>query len=135
MGSGSVYEHVVGSKQDGISPCPPHTTSVMSEELGQLRTILVRAVDSILEVCTARGIDFPSLDKPADASEYAKDGIRNDPKVADAISLGVAAAAQLIATLQPPAMTLYSSAARVCFLGTKERTLAEILLSSTYLRA
>ncbi|KAF7791494.1 hypothetical protein EIP86_002510 [Pleurotus ostreatoroseus] len=96
----------------------------MSEELSQLRNILVNAIDSILEVCSARGIDFPSLDKPADASEYAKDGVRNDPKVADAISLGVAAAAQLIATLQPPAMTLYSSAARFnlpACLGAAER--------------
>ncbi len=85
----------------------------MAADLSKLRDIIVGAVDSILGVCAARDIAFPSLDSPADASEYAKDGVRNDPTVSEAISLGVAAAAQLIATLQPPAMTLYSSAARV----------------------
>lgn len=85
----------------------------MAEDLTKLRDIIVGAVDAILGVCAARDVAFPRLDSAADAGEYAKDGVRNDPEVADAISLGVAAAAQLIATLQPPAMTLYSSAARV----------------------
>ena len=85
----------------------------MSDDLKQLRDIIVGAVDSILGVCDATGKQFPSLDKPAEVSEFAQDGVRNDPKVTDAICLGVAAAAQLIATLQPPAMTLYNAATRV----------------------
>ena len=85
----------------------------MSQDLRQLRDIIVGAVDAILGVCEERGLEFPSLNKPAEETEFQPEGIRNDPKVNDAIILGVAAAAQLITTLQPPAMTLYNSATRV----------------------
>ena len=85
----------------------------MSEDLTQLRDIIVGAVNTILGVCAQKGSEFPSLNKPAQPAEFSPDGVRNDPVVTDAITLGVAAAAQLIATLQPPAMTLYNSAARV----------------------
>lgn len=85
----------------------------MAEDLRQLRDVIVGAIDSILAVCEQRGCDFPRLDCPAEPSEFLPEGVRNDPKVTDAIVLGVAAASQLITTLSPPAMTLYNSAARV----------------------
>ena len=85
----------------------------MSSELEQLRKILNDALDRITVVCERRKTTFPSLDSPADPSELLPSGIRNDPEILDAATVGVAAAAQLIATLQPPAVTLISSAFRV----------------------
>ena len=78
----------------------------MSEDLQQLRDILVGAIDTILGICEQRGCDFPSLEKPAEAAEFLPDGVRNDAKVTDAIKLGVEAADKLIAKLQPQAMKL-----------------------------
>ncbi|THG98942.1 hypothetical protein EW026_g3332 [Hermanssonia centrifuga] len=84
----------------------------MAVELTQLRGIIVGTIDAILDACKREGKDFPKLDVPAEPAEFLPDGIRNDSQVLDAITLGVAAASQLIATLQPPAMTLYTSATR-----------------------
>ena len=85
----------------------------MSEDLRRLRAIINSSIDTVLQACEARGVDFPKLDNPADESEFTADGIRNDARVAVAISLAVAAAGQMIATLQPPAMTMYTSATKV----------------------
>ncbi|KAI5117485.1 hypothetical protein M0805_009548 [Coniferiporia weirii] len=84
----------------------------MANDLKALRDIISSSVDRILDVCTATGKDFPSLDEPIKASEFSPDGIRNHPHIADNISLIVAAAFQLIATVQPPASTLATSAFR-----------------------
>ena len=78
----------------------------MSEDLRGLRRILNEAIDSILDICSRRNEDFPSLNVPCQPSEFSQQGIRNDPDVARAIKLGVAAAHQLAATLQSPLQTV-----------------------------
>ncbi len=74
----------------------------MTEILISLRRILDDAIGTVVSVCESRNEDFPRLDDPADPSEYSLQGIRNNPDVAHAIKLGVAAASQLISTLQSP---------------------------------
>ena len=74
----------------------------MAELLIDLRRILDEAIDTIISVCERRNDDFPHLDTSADPSEFSPEGIRNDPEVAQAIKLGVAAASQLVAALQSP---------------------------------
>ncbi|KAI0821463.1 S-adenosyl-L-methionine-dependent methyltransferase [Irpex lacteus] len=74
----------------------------MTEILLSLRRILDDAISTVVSVCESRNEDFPRLDDPADPSEYSLQGIRNNPEVAHAIKLGVAAASQLISTLQSP---------------------------------
>ncbi len=85
----------------------------MSEELQQLRDIIVGSIDTILLSCKRKDVDFPHLDDPALASEFESTGMRNDPSVAEASTLAVAAATQLVATLQSPAITLGLAAASV----------------------
>lgn len=87
----------------------------MSSELQQLRAILNTTIDRILSVCSQQEQSFPSLNEPADLSELSQTGIRNHPEISDAIPLAVAAASQLIATLQPPTTTLCVAAARVSY--------------------
>ncbi|KAI5119658.1 hypothetical protein M0805_007749 [Coniferiporia weirii] len=82
----------------------------MASDLKALRDIISSSVDKIIDVCASTGKDFPSLDQPIQFSEFTPDGIRNHPQVADSIGLIVAAAFQLIATVQPPAGTLTTSA-------------------------
>ena len=74
----------------------------MAELLIDLRRILDEAIETIISVCERRNEDFPHLDTPADPSEFSPEGIRNDPEVAQAIKLGVAAASHLVAALQSP---------------------------------
>ena len=74
----------------------------MAELLIDLRRILDEAIGTIISVCERRNEDFPHLDTPADPSEFSPEGIRNDPEVAQAIKLGVAAASHLVAALQSP---------------------------------
>ncbi len=78
----------------------------MTAILISLRRILDEAVDSIVAVCERRKEDFPRLDDLADESEFSSQGIRNDPDVAEAIKLAVAAASQLVATLQSPVQAI-----------------------------
>ena len=89
----------------------------MSEELQQLRDIIVGSIDAILGTCKRRNEDFPLLNIPAHASEFTIAGIRNDPSVVEASALAVAAATQLVATLQSPAITLASAASSVSTLS------------------
>ncbi|KAI0821462.1 O-methyltransferase [Irpex lacteus] len=94
----------------------------MTDILVSLRHILDEAIDTIVSVCERRNEEFPRLDAPADPSEYSPYGIRNDPVVAQSIKLGVAAASQLIATLQSP----IQAAANLGFLATIPGNLAAV---------
>ncbi len=86
----------------------------MTDILVSLRHILDEAIDTIVSVCERRNEEFPRLDAPADPSEYSPYGIRNDPVVAQSIKLGVAAASQLIATLQSPIQAAANLGFLVC---------------------
>lgn len=85
----------------------------MTSELKALRDIISSSVDQIVDVCEKTGKPFPSLHEPIQFSEFTPDGIRNNPKVLDAIALIVAAATQLAVTVNPPPVTLTTSAFRV----------------------
>lgn len=74
----------------------------MAEDLEKLRKLINTSIDIIIETCKRRNEAFPRLDLPAALSEFSSSGIRNDPAIVDAIALGVSAASQLVATLQPP---------------------------------
>ncbi|KAI5119663.1 hypothetical protein M0805_007754 [Coniferiporia weirii] len=103
----------------------------MASDLKALRDIISSSVDKIVDVCESTKKDFPSLDQPIQFSEFTPDGIRNHPEVADNVGLIVAAAFQLIATVQPPASTLTTAAFRFSLpvaLGIAEATnVAEII--------
>lgn len=88
----------------------------MAADLKALRDIISSSIDNILNVCAETGKDFPSLEQPIQFSEFTPDGIRNHPQVAEAIGPAVAAAFQLIQSLQSPPVTLTTSAFRVCIL-------------------
>ena len=92
---------------------PPCTG--MTEELKKLGAIISSSINTIINICELRGEEFPSLNFPAQSIEFSPDGIRNDRRIADAVSLGIAAAAQLVATLQPPHVTLLTSSTKVRF--------------------
>ena len=85
----------------------------MSDELQQLRDIIVDSVDKILASCGRRNEEFPVLNAPAHSSEFSQKGIRNDAAIIEASTVAISAAAQLIATLQPPAITLANAAGSV----------------------
>ena len=85
----------------------------MTSDLKALRDIISSSVDSIVDICESEGKPFPSLNEPVQLSEFTPDGIRNNTKVLDAVGLIVAAATQLIATVNPPSVTLTTSAFRV----------------------
>ena len=85
----------------------------MATELRALRDIISSSIDNILNVCAEMGKDFPSLNEPIQPSEFTPDGIRNHPQVSEAIGPAVAAAFQLIHTLQSPPVTLVNSAYKV----------------------
>lgn len=85
----------------------------MTSDLQNLREILNTAIDTILTTCSQKNADFPSLDSPAQPSEFTAESIRNDPNVAHAIKLGVAAASQLIVTLQSPMQSVIGIGAYV----------------------
>lgn len=86
----------------------------MTEDLKKLREIVNQSIDNIVAHCERHGEEFPSLNNPADPSEFTPNSLRNDPLIADAITLGVSAAAQLIATIQNPAITAYFAAFKAC---------------------
>lgn len=85
----------------------------MTSELIALRDIISSSVDQIVDICEKTGKPFPSLNEPIQFSEFTPDGIRNDPKVLDAIGLIVAATTHLAAAVNPPPVTLTTSAFRV----------------------
>lgn len=85
----------------------------MTSNLISLRDILNSAIDTILTTCSQKNTEFPSLDSPAQPSEFTAESIRNYPAVAHAIKLGVAAASQLIVTLQSPMQSVIGIGAYV----------------------
>lgn len=91
----------------------PSGYNTMSEELEQLRALINSSIDNIIAACDRKQETFPSLFKPVDPSKLSTADIRHNPDVVKAVAVGVSAAAQLIATLQPPAVTLNISALRV----------------------
>lgn len=85
------------------------------EDLKNLRAVLT-SLDTIISACEARATDFPSLLAPANPeAELSPAGIRNVREIADALVLGVSAAAQLVTTLQSPSVTIVSSSMTVRF--------------------
>lgn len=102
----------------------------MSEDLRKLRALLDTAIDNILDVCEQRKQEFPRLDSLAEPTELSPAGIRNDPIIAEAIVLGVSAAAQLIATLQASATSINAWNGKIwrltLFFGQDDRILIEL---------
>lgn len=88
----------------------------MTEDLRKLQSIINHSIDNIVAHCERRGEEFPTLSDPADPSEFTPNSLRSDPLVTDAITLGVSAAAQLIATIQNPAITAYFAAFKACYI-------------------
>lgn len=122
--------HTVGNrvyKPLGSTAVDTHhirSSLIMTTELQALGQIIANSIAAITVVCDQTGKDFPSLSEPIHPSEFSPEGIRNDSRVTEAIALAVAAATQLVATLQSPPVTLTVSAFRVC---------ANVLTSSTTL--
>lgn len=85
----------------------------MTSELLALKDIISSSIDAIVSSCVTAGQDFPSLNDPAQLSEFAPDGVRNRPDVVPHIALIVAAASQLMKTVQAPAVTLATDAFKV----------------------
>ncbi|TFK34635.1 O-methyltransferase [Crucibulum laeve] len=79
----------------------------MASTLIDLASLISSSVESINTRCKILSTEFPSLDQ-APQNEH-EDHIRQDPDVVYATSVAVAAAYQLIATIQPPAKTLLMS--------------------------
>lgn len=102
----------------------------MTSDLLSLRDIIVSAIDSIVDVCTQSGREFPSLDDPVHPSEFTPDGIRNNPQVLRFITLAVAASTQLIATLQAPATSLTVAALMVSRLSFEPKVYSLLMLQN-----
>ena len=84
------------------------------EELKNLRAILTSSLDTIISTCEARATEFPSLFAPADPEvEFSPAGIRNSPELADALAVGVPAAAQLVARVREKRNALAQRGVRV----------------------
>ena len=86
-----------------------------NKAISSLQAILNTSLTNLLAICDEEKRDFPSLDSPVDPSEFTPQGIRNDPRVQREITHAVAAAYQLIATLQSPIVTLIVAATAVSF--------------------
>lgn len=86
-------------------------------ELRALGNIISTSIDRILDRCSKESLSFPSIHEPAN---NATEEVRNDPEVAISINLLVAAATQLIATVRPPAKTLFVNAYSVCLMVSRD---------------
>jgi hypothetical protein len=78
----------------------------MSSSLSALLSLISSGIADIESAYAANGAKFPSLDEP----------LRPDPmegKVVAAANLVVAAAAQLIATVRPPPLSVFEAGAQV----------------------
>ncbi|KII89667.1 hypothetical protein PLICRDRAFT_559932 [Plicaturopsis crispa FD-325 SS-3] len=74
-----------------------------------LRSLIQLMSDSVANIevnCAQRGVQLPSLDEPFSADSEAP---RSDPSIAEAASIAIAAAAQLIAILRPAPVTLLTT--------------------------
>ncbi|KAL5513561.1 hypothetical protein ACEPAH_3960 [Sanghuangporus vaninii] len=103
----------------------------MANELEALRDLVSSSVSKVLDVCERTNKDFPSLNKPVHPSEFSPEGIRNHPAVSEHITVAIAAATQLVATLQNPLVNLWNSSFRftlpVCLSIAEATNVAEII--------
>lgn len=75
-----------------------------------LAKLISESVTKVDQLCTAQGIDFPSLDAPFTTES---ESIKLHPEVSEAANYIISAAAQLIAILRPAPVTLSTSAIHV----------------------
>lgn len=83
----------------------------MSDTLALLTNIISTNVDSIQTAYTAHNSTFPSLDTPG--IDSALNPATTDPEVAQSINAIIAAAAQLIATVRRPELTIVEASTAV----------------------
>ena len=79
--------------------------------LRTLSKIISDGVDKIDQSCTQLQLQFPSLDEPFTPTNHAP---HLDPQISEAVSIIVAAAAQITAIAQPAPVSLLTSALQVC---------------------
>ena len=79
--------------------------------LRTLSKIISDGVDKIDQSCTQSQLKFPSLDEPFTPAHHAS---HLDPQISEAVSIIVAAAAQITAIVRPAPVSLLTSAAQVC---------------------
>ena len=79
--------------------------------LRTLSKIISDGVDKIDQSCTRLQLQFPSLDEPFTPANHAP---HLDPQISEAVSIIVAAAAQITAVAQPAPVSLLTSALQVC---------------------
>lgn len=80
------------------------------DALRALHSIIGSALDDIQRVY--QGTDFPLLDKPLDR-ESPSERLASDPSVVDATKKMIAAAGQLVASVQTPTFGIIDAALRV----------------------
>ncbi|KZV76669.1 S-adenosyl-L-methionine-dependent methyltransferase [Peniophora sp. CONT] len=83
-------------------------------DLRKLSNIISNAVDRIEDICAAKGLEFPSLDKSFSRGDEAA---REIPEVYEATNLITSAAGQLAAMARSPAMMMIDVSFK-CFQGT-----------------
>lgn len=82
-----------------------------ASNLLHLASLIQNAAQLIDNRCKDTATDFPDVYKPLNSEAEV---IRKDPAVAAASTKIVAAAYQLISTVQPPAKSLFNVATSVC---------------------
>jgi len=83
------------------------------DTISLLRTLsknISDGVDKIDQSCTRLQFKFPSLDEPFTPANQS----HLDPQISEAVSIIVAAAAQITAIVRPAPVSLLTSAAQVC---------------------
>ena len=83
------------------------------DTISLLRTLsktISDGVDKIDQSCTRLQLKFPSLDEPFTPANQS----HLDPQISEAVSIIVAAAAQITAIVRPAPVSLLTSAAQVC---------------------
>jgi hypothetical protein len=83
----------------------------MASPLPALSQIIASGISTIESIYGSHGATFPSLDEPFQTPSFC------DPALELPIKLVMAAAAQLIASLAPPATTVIHSASSVSFIA------------------
>jgi hypothetical protein len=95
----------------------------MASTLVELCGLISSSVAAVDARCKALSRTYPDLDNPANAAE--DESVVNDSEIAEAASVALAAASQLIAHLQLPARTVLetSLAVRIPFVASAAREL------------
>ena len=91
--------------------------------LRTLSKIISDGVDKIDKSCTRLQLKFPSLDEPFTPANHAS---QLDPQISEAVSIIVAAAAQITAIIRPAPVSLLTSATQVCGLLYRARSIDPI---------